>query len=706
MAKRELLSKELAALENRPALLEAEWPPCRAACPVHADVRGYLELIASGRFREALELIRLFLPFPSVCGRICHHPCEQDCRRGDIDKPLAVRDLKRFVAEYPYPEPLRLDKPVQTKQRVAIIGGGPGGLSAALELARVGYRPVVFDRQKTPGGLLASVIPPYRLPREVLSRDTAAILAQGVEFRGGVEIGVDRSFADLVDEGFSAVIIASGLPQSRSLPLPGIGASGVHLALDFLAGIVSGRKPAIGNDVLVIGGGNVAVDVARSALRLGAGRVRMACLENEKEQPAWPWEKQEAAEEGVETVYRLGPNRIIERDGRVAGIEFKKVRRVFDEAGRFDPRYDEAALSTMACDTVILAIGQAADLSFLKGSAVAVDTRGRLVYNRDTTQTSLPNIFAAGEVVTGPGSAVEAMANGKRAARAVMQYLAGSPIDLSEMLPGKIDKFPAEWLAKHPRLERAAMPIAPAEARKRNFEQFELGYSEDAALAEAHRCLACASGPFVITDKCAACLTCRRVCPFEIPLVKEVAEISSALCVGCGICAAECPANALVMAGWQPEELRAHLRIALAAAAGGAKRLVVFDCCAHTSKSRWGVEEQPPSGVLEVALPDLSRLGVQDMLSAFEAGADALLLLPCKDGAGRYPGADERLLKRAEQAGRLLEEAGIKPALVKVLDGVAGDARQAAAAIRMMYAEISGGQPAAAEQSPPEGDGR
>ena len=227
MRGRRIGAEEYAQLAARNALLDLEWPPCRAGCPVHADVRGYIELIARGRYRDALALIMERLPFPAACGRICHHPCEQACRRDGVDEPISIREMKRFVAEYPYPEPLRFPKPKQDKEQVAVIGGGPSGLTAALELAAMGYRPVVFDRNARPGGLLASAVPVYRLPREVLAKDTDAILSRGVEFRGGVEIGKNLSFVDLRKQGFKAIILAVGLAKSRALPIPGADAEGV-----------------------------------------------------------------------------------------------------------------------------------------------------------------------------------------------------------------------------------------------------------------------------------------------------------------------------------------------------------------------------------------------------------------------------------------------------------------------------------------------
>jgi NADPH-dependent glutamate synthase beta subunit-like oxidoreductase/coenzyme F420-reducing hydrogenase delta subunit/Pyruvate/2-oxoacid:ferredoxin oxidoreductase delta subunit len=689
MEGRRLTSEEYARLGRR-ALLELEWPPCRAACPVHADVRGYIELIARGRYGDALELIRERLPFPSVCGRICHHPCEEECRRKELDEPAAIRDLKRFVAEYDYPEPLKPKPPKQTREKVAVVGAGPAGLTAALDLAKAGYRPTVFEKHELAGGILATAVPTYRLPRSVLEKDIDAILAQGVELKTGVEVGKDVTLDDLRAQGFAAIVIAVGLARSRGLPIPGADAAGVHLALPFLEGFIFDRKPDMGEDAIVIGGGNVAIDCARSAVRGGAERVRMVCLENEEEQPAWDWESREAAEEEIETVYRLGPKRILLQDGRVAGVEFKRVTSVFDADGRFDPKYDETELTSMECDTVVFAIGQAADLSLVEGTDVGLDERGRLVYDRDRARTSAQDVFACGEVVTGPGAAVEAAASGHRAARAVEQFLRGEEIDLAETLPPEIERLPESAFDRVPRVARPEMPTVPPEERKRSFEEFELGLSEQAVLAAARSCMSCGAGAVVISDKCSACLTCLRVCPFDVPVVTEVAEMKSCLCQGCGICAAECPANAIVMAGYGLKDLAEETDRALASLAGDGARLVVYACGHHAPASLWGGgAPDRPAGAKEVYLPSMSRLNVADIAHAFESGADGVLVLACESGTCRYPQVDMRLRRRVAQARALLGEVGIQAERLDLREGVAGDAEATSVAIAEMAERLA-----------------
>ncbi|MHC5058013.1 MAG: FAD-dependent oxidoreductase, partial [Planctomycetota bacterium] len=579
----------------------------------------------------------------------------------------------------------------QDKGKVAVVGAGPAGLAAALDLAKLGYRPTVFDKAPVAGGVLATAVPTYRLPREVIKKDVDAIAAAGVEIKTGVEVGKDVALADLRAQDFKAVILAVGLSKSRGLPIPGADAARVALALPFLEEFAFGRKPVMGANVIVIGGGNVAIDVARSALRGGAEQVRMVCLESEEEQPAWDWETREALDEGIDTAYRLGPTRVVVENGAVKGMEFRKVLSVFDADGRFDPKYDDADLTTMDCDTVVFAIGQASDLGFVEGTDVSVDERGRLVFDSGSARTSAGDVFACGEVVTGPGAAVEAVASGHRAARAVDQFLRGAEIDLAEELPPKIEKLPEPAFEKIPKVGRPEMPTVAPDIRKTNFDEFELGLAEEAALVAARSCMSCGAGPFVISDKCAACLTCLRVCPFDVPVVTEVAEMQSCLCQGCGICAAECPANAIVMAGYGTRDVTNETREALAGSAADGAKLVVYSCGHHAPASLWGgTAGDRPAGTKEIYLPSMSRLDVADIVHAFESGAGGVLVLACESGACRYPEVDVRLGKRVGQARKLMGEVGVAPEKIGLVMGAAGDADATTKAIADMAAVLSG----------------
>ncbi len=479
--------------------------PARVACPVHCSAQGYAALAAVAKYREAAALIRQTCTLAASLGRICHHPCESSCVRGDYDAPVAIRALKRFILDEDA-KAGSLAPPEQPRRegRVAVIGSGPAGLAAAYDLARWGYGVTVFDKNAEAGGMLLTAIPRYRLPRTALEQDVAAVRAMGVEFRLGVAVGTDVTLADLKAQGYGAILLAVGLGQSRSLPLPGVKYEGVLLALPFLAAVNAGQTPTVGQRVVVIGGGNVACDVARCARRLGA-EVDMVCLEARHEMPAFAWDIAEAEEEGVRIHNSWGPVRIAGEAGRVTGVEFKRCTAVFDAQRRFNPTYDESITTAMAGDSVILAIGQAADVGVLAGSAVAHD-RGRLSLDAVTQATSEAGVFACGDLITGPSSAVQAMASGHAAARSIHAYL--SEEQLPDFIPLHPERKGELTALGRSRLKagvpRAVTQVQPPEARLRGFEEVEAGVDEAAARAEALRCLACGG--------CSECDQCVAVC--------------------------------------------------------------------------------------------------------------------------------------------------------------------------------------------------
>lgn len=668
----DLTTRALLEFKNTAELMAREWAPCREGCPVHADVRSYLQCIAEGDWRAAIDVIREQLPFAAVCGRVCHHPCEENCRRGDVDDKVAIRELKRFVAETQGAAGCTVHKAdKQDKARVAIIGAGPAGMSAGLELAKLGYRPTVFEKSDVAGGIPATTIPRYRLPLEVTQIDVDWICAHGVEVVTGVEIGKDKTIPRLCEEGFAAVVVATGLASSRSLPLPNADHEDVHLVLDFLQALNAGKPRKVGDTVLVIGGGNVAMDAARSAVRLGANTVRAMCLENEVEMPAWDWEQDEAREEGVEFIHRRGPVEIVVEGGKITGVKARRVTRVFDEQKRFAPEYDDADVIDVECDTVIFAIGQRVDPGFVEGSELTTD-RGRLTYTPATHETSVAGVFACGEIVTPPGSVVEACASGRRCAAAVNQFLTGRNIDIDDSTPPVIDTIPEATAEKVLKVDRAAIPTDAAETRKTHFRPFEKTLDEAAALREARRCMGCGGGAEVIVDKCAACLTCLRVCPFDIPVVTDVARIESDKCQSCGICIAECPANAIVPRSRAVDELTTRTVTALS----GEKKIVAYlggFCC---SADEWMGRSEPIPNVAELYLASTSRLGVPEMLHALEAGALGVVVVSCPDGTDRYPTTATRTKKRVEQIRQLLSDIGLSPEKVQRVE-VADQGRDA-----------------------------
>ncbi|ADH87240.1 FAD-dependent oxidoreductase [Desulfurivibrio alkaliphilus] len=655
------------------------WPPCRRACPVHADVRSYVNLAGQGKYAEALAVIRRRLPYAAVCGRICHHPCEANCRRREVDGAVAIREIKRFVAEHPEQANLPVTPGMGERQRVAVIGGGPAGLSAALELARRGYRPTVFEKEPKAGGIPAVAIPDYRLPKEVLQRDIDWILGHGVELQTGVQIGTDRSIKELHRQGFAAVIIAVGLSTSRLLPLPGVDQPGVYGALDFLRAVTAGRQLAIGREILVIGGGNVACDTARTALRLGGGlRVKLLCLESETEMPALPEEIDEAREEGIELLTRRGPLAIETAAGRISGLRHRRVRRVFNDQGQFAPEFDDSDQQTTTCDTVIFAIGQALEQDFIKGSGLKLDQRGRLPCDPASRQTSVPWIFAAGEAISPPGSVVEACAHGKRTAEAVDQYLRGEAICPPPEPPPALERLApatAEQVARFPRVNLATRQAA---RRKQDFAPYVATISEEQAVSEARRCLECGNGARVTADRCVKCLNCVRLCPYQAPRIEQVALINRERCLACGICHGACPTGAIKMAGGTPEQLAAELPQLLAQLTGSGPKTVAYVCSRATGALACLQAATAPAAdnCARICLPHPGQLDDRQLLHTLEAGADTVLVLLGPEEEEAHRQARRRLHGQVARLRHDLAALGMNPEKIQVLETTGDDQRQ------------------------------
>lgn len=641
--------------------------PCLVACPVHTDTRLMVERVLEGRYEEALDLLLEANPFTSVCGRICHHPCEESCRRRKVDAPVGLRPLKRFIVEGTREYRLRRRGTVERsrKESVAVVGAGPAGLTAAHDLARAGFGVVVFDSADEPGGMLGTTIPRYRLPYDVLREDIDDILALGVELRTTCTIGSDTSLNDLQRE-FRATLLATGLSESRTLGVPGIDSHGVLLALPVLRAVALGERPPLGERVVVIGGGNVAIDVARCARRLGAAEATMASLEAREEMPAWEWEIEEGLEEGVRLATSWGPRAVLSEDGRVTGVELRRCVRVFDDEGNFSPAFDEDKTCHLVADTVVLAIGQAADLTCLKGSGVKTASGGQLEYDPETMTTSERGVFACGEVSTGPGAAVEAVADGHRAARAIHHFLdTGECLKQAprEELP-TIGDLPDETIERIKQRARVEVGRSPGEERVRDFSEVERGFTEAEARAEAQRCLACTTGAFVDEERCAGCLTCVRICPFEVATVTKTASMPEEKCQACGLCAAVCPAAAIALKRFGAEHIQRDLsRLLSAREKASPAALIVSYCCLFETTSRKFLEENPEdvqkTGVAQVLVPCVGRLSVPDMLAPFEQGADGVSIIACAEGECLYPTAEERLGARVEEAKRVLEEIGL-----------------------------------------------
>jgi formate dehydrogenase beta subunit len=607
---------------------------CQSACPVRTDARGYVRAVAEGRFEEAYLIARGPNPFASICGRICGAPCEAACRRGLIprtdddgnyvgnDHPIAIRALKSFASrcaglEVRPPsevweasrsfipgicsdthelaalirEGLRGKFDRAGGQRVAIIGAGPAGLSAAHDLALMGFRPVVFETESVPAGMLMLGVPGYRLPRELIRREVAVIEALGVEIRCGTTIGKNVSFEE-IRRNYPAVIIAVGAKRSRGLGLPGEHGPYVYGGVDLLRAVALGKPIDVGKTVLVIGGGNVAYDVARTVLRqeaydaartaarfLETHQVVLASLETLEEMPADTAEIIEGDEEGIVRMNGWGPVEVQrDTDGSVKGVLFRKCIRVYDNARRFAPSYDEAVRKTVSCDTVLFAAGQTPDLAFLDegGRDVEEIRPGWPKSDPETLSTTAEGVFVAGDLAHGTRLLIDAVASGKQAARSVYRYLTGET-----MRPEAVESFiTCDRYRREPGYEtirRLEIPtLRPDERLIRPDAVVEVGYSETEARLEASRCLDCGISPVFDSSRCVLCGGCVDVCPTLclrlLPLDAidpdgnldsvsrndpvgsgDAAGGDSAIiknedcCIRCGLCAMRCPTDAISM---------------------------------------------------------------------------------------------------------------------------------------------------------------
>jgi formate dehydrogenase beta subunit len=548
-------------------LVDLDWLesnfPCMQACPVHTQAGRYVSLIAEGRFEEAYRYARLPNPLASICGRVCGHPCETACRRGQFDAPISIRALKRFVTERYGPEsrhPLDLfpEKPnVTHPQRVAVIGSGPAGLAAAHDLALLGYPVTIFEAAPVPGGMLHLGIPEYRLPRDVVQAQVREILALGPELRLNSRLG-DFSLSDLRTEGFEAILLAIGLHRSRDLLLPGRHFDGVVTGTDFLLNVNLGYRFSIGKRVVVIGGGNVAMDVARTALRqqqqqtldvltssilpeqltdaerdvamkelmdvtrtamrLGASEVYMVCLESRQEMPAFEEEIEEAQREGLKIHASRGPKRFVGQNDKLSGLETVQCTSIFDADHRFNPVFAPGTESVLECDTAILAIGQTSDLSFLAPQDGIETTRqGTIKIDPQTLMTTAPGIFAAGDIAFGPRLIISAVADGKKAAEEMDRYLQGSAWKPKPRYVQITVLDHHQMAQEYDEYSRLSVPTIVLD-RRTGIAEVEMGYTEEQARLEATRCLKCwintiFEGNETEGTECILCGGCVDVCP-------------------------------------------------------------------------------------------------------------------------------------------------------------------------------------------------
>ena len=495
------------AVPNKFLIDKKGWPPCRYACPAGVNAQGYIALISQGKYREALELERRDNPFPAVCGRVCTHPCEKECKRKEIDEPLAIAQLKRFITDQESEGEAKSPKEEPTGEKVAIVGAGPAGLSCAYFLAKQGHRTSVFEATDHPGGLLYWAIPRFRLPEKELQRDLDYIQSWGVEIQTGKSLGKDFSITDLQKE-YKAVFLGLGCTEEKKMGIEGENLQGVQLCVEFLKKAVHDHNTPVGKKVAVVGGGNSAIDAVRTALRLGAEEAFIVYRRSRKEMPANEEEILEAEKEGVKINYLTNPTKILGRDGKVVGMECIRMKLGEpDASGRRTPIPIENSEFTINLDMVILAIGQVADVSFLNAGEqkFGITRWGTFEVDPDTLQTTVQGIFAGGDAVSGPATVIEAIAAGKRAAESISRYLQG--VDLKDGRIQKHERVKDGDIDIHEGINvqpREKMPLLELEKAKKSFDEVMLGFTEEQAQKEANRCLSCAG--------CAECLECVKAC--------------------------------------------------------------------------------------------------------------------------------------------------------------------------------------------------
>lgn len=511
--------------------------PCKTACPAHVAVQGYLKLAAQGRYRDALRLIKRDNPFPAVCGRICNRRCEDACTRGTVDQAVAIDEVKRFIAQLDLDAETRfIPEPVIPKvgggfeEKIAIIGAGPAGMSCAFFLAEKGYKPTVFEKEHRPGGMLMNGIPNFRLEKDVVEAEIDILREMGVEFKCGVEVGKDVTIPELRRQGYKGFYVAVGLQSGARLNIPGADSEGVIAGIDFLREVnLTGDKKLSGK-VVVIGGGNVACDVARTAVRCNAESVDMYCLENYDEMPCGEEDRTECEKEGITIHAGWGPAKIMADDGKTTGITFKKCLSVMDDEGRFLPFYDESITETVECDIVLYCIGQKPDWKqLLDGTNVEFNPNGTIKADPVTYQTAEPDIFVGGDAHTGQKFVIDAIAAGKEGAVSLHRFVQpNTSLTIGRNLRRFIELDKENVLIDMENFDNTPRQrIGYNEALTRTFRDNRIGFTEEQVKKETARCLDCGAS-VVDPNKCIGCGICTTKCDFDaIHLYRERPECST-----------------------------------------------------------------------------------------------------------------------------------------------------------------------------------
>ena len=511
---------------TRNHVAECGTSPCKSECPAHISVQGYVKLAAQGKYMDALELIKKENPFPAVCGRICNRRCEDACTRGDIDDPVAIDDIKRFIADKELDRATRFvpKKLHKYDGKIAVIGAGPAGLSCAYYLAAMGHEVTVFDKNRKPGGMLVYGIPSFRLEKDVVEAEIDVLRELGVEFRNGVEVGKDVSLEHLREEGYDGFYVAIGAQGGRMAGVPGEDAEGVITGIDFLRQVNDDHNMKLDGDVVVIGGGNVAVDVARAAKRVSDGQITMLCLENEEEMKADPMEVAEAEEEGIKVQNSWGPEKILTENGKVKGIVFKKCTSVFDKDGRFNPSFDEKETITIECSHILLSIGQSIQWGdLLEGTEVQFNGNRTLKADSFTYQTAQEDVFVGGDCYSGPKFAIDAIAAGKEGADSLHRYVSeGQSLTAGRIHRDfhMIDKDNVDFDAVKESYDNTARQVPSKKSEKLDFSDNRLPLTEEQIQAETNRCLKCGAS-HVDQNRCIGCGVCTHFCKFDAIHLKQ-----------------------------------------------------------------------------------------------------------------------------------------------------------------------------------------
>ena len=639
-------------------------PPCQAACPIHTDVRGYVSAIARGDIEEAIRIIRQVNPFPSVCGRICTRACESACRRAQVDEPIAVAALKRFasdqtkgITQIKQPGPFYNEK-------IAIVGSGPSGLTAAHDLVLLGYKVTVLEAENELGGMLSRGIPEYRLPRRVVKEDIDFILSLGIEVKTGTALGRDFTIDELLKD-YQAVFLALGSERSVFPKCKGIELPGIITAVEFLKQVSRGQRPHLGENVVVIGGGHTAVDAARTCLRLGSSKVTILYRRTLKEMPAGKGEVEEAEHEGIRIMYLTAPVEFLGR-GRVEKVRCIKMQPAEPGASRRSRLVPvENSELEIKTDAVILAIGYNPKTDTIKDVEIISGKSGTIVIKDETGATNIKGVFAGGDVVSGPMSVIQAIASGKRVADAIHHYLRNlPPKEIDE--PIVIRPLDEKIVNLINKAVRQKMPSLPVEERIKSFDEVNLGYTMNQALLESQRCLQCGSGA-IISDDCVACFNCVLVCPYGVPSAgEEKAKIDINQCQACGICAAECPAAAIEVRLESKEESRKKLKGAIKTAKKESPEdfTIGFYCQYQESESP---AEEKKRGKYSVGKPCMARIDVYQLIHPFEEGSKGVEINKCEHHECRFKGCDEWIHKHVESARKMLEEIGIDADRIKLV---------------------------------------